>query len=84
MDIWEIQVKGPNTDILAEVLKTGDKVLVTRTVTYTYEVDMSEWLVDSDETEVSVESFIKTITDETDASNEGDIEDDVVTSVEYL
>jgi hypothetical protein len=50
---------------LDDVLKSGQKVKVTRTVTFVYEVDMSEWM-DGDNSDITVEEFQENIKDNQD------------------
>jgi hypothetical protein len=53
-------------------------------VTYEYDVDISDWLDMSDDSEVSVETFISTETEETYELDTSDIEDDVIIAVKTL
>jgi hypothetical protein len=84
MEIFDIQAIALNPDLSGTMLKKGQKVRVTRMVTYEYDVDISDWLDMSDDSEVSVETFISTETEETYELDTSDIEDDVIIAVKTL
>ncbi len=90
MDIFDIKYGTPNTDILRIVVEKGQKVLITRMVTFEYEVSISDILDDMDETDISVENLIEGETDnnsisvDMDYSEKTDIVDDMVISVQIV
>ncbi len=59
MDIYDISVGLAKLDILSQIVRSGQKVRITRILTIEYEVDVRDILEDMDETEVSLESLIE-------------------------
>lgn len=90
MDIYDMRVEGPKTDILRNMVQAGQKVRLTRMVTITYELtetDITEIMEDSGETSISLEALIKGEEDAVDIwelEGKCHVEDDVVISVEIL
>lgn len=90
MDIWDIRPNPINQDKLDEMVTTGRKVQITRMVTFSYEVDISEVLDGTGESEISLKSLISgeecdnTFSVFSDFSDEPDIHDDTVISVEII
>lgn len=88
MDIYDFQIDGPKPGILDKVVQAGQKVEITRMVTIRYTVDVSDFLDESGESDISLEDLIENETDNVGAfdieSNYGDtdIVDDQVISVE--
>jgi hypothetical protein len=74
----------------SEILRPGQKVLITRTATVTYEIDIADWLDDDDDKEISVQQLKECETnsvsiDELSSTYDTyDIEDDEITSVEVI
>ncbi len=91
MDIYDINVSQPNSDILYETVKGGQEVVIVRMVTISYKIrkeDLCEILDGLDESEISVENLIEGETDNTSVwelpglYDECVVEDDLVISVE--
>lgn len=88
MDIFDISVTAVNSGILRETVRKGQKVKITRMVTVEYEVDITEFLEDSDEDGISVEDLIQhemdnnLISVDLEYSAETDIAGDEVIAVE--
>jgi hypothetical protein len=90
MDIFDLQVKPIESVNLDKTVKGGQKVLITRMVTFSYEVDVAEVLDGTGESEISLKSLISgeecdndfSVT--SDFTDETDIGDDLVITVEII
>lgn len=88
LDIFEISVNQGNLRNQAALVRKGQKVVITRMVTFTYELDVvyiSELLDEMDETDISVEDLIQYEKDNnpiSDILDEADETDDEIITVE--
>lgn len=91
LDIWNISAEEGKDNNSDQPLKSGQKVRITRQVTYVYERDMTDVLAEwdaeyiSENGDITVKEFV---TDETENGDDfhsiGTIEEDLVVSVELL
>lgn len=90
MDIYDITVKPSESVETDKVLVTGQKVRITRMATYTYEVEIRDYLDYTDNTDISVKDLISEEEGEDGIRHNpgilrvSTIEDDVVISVEII
>lgn len=93
MDLYDIDPKPVNSDFLRQFVLKGQKVRITRMLTISYELEVSdEWLEEygSDESGMSVETLIgdETANDDisvnVDWADETDIDDNIVIAVEII
>lgn len=89
--IWDMQAKEGDPDVMDKPLHRGQKVRITRTVTYVYEVSISDVMDEWDEPGVlgisalTVKEFVKDEEDNNeDFRSEADEEDDTIITVEVL
>lgn len=84
-DVWYITFESREANLPDKELKSGDKVRITRMMTYSYELDISDVLDMVGEEAISVKDLKE---GEQDLSYEDSpdptIDDDIVVSVEIL
>jgi hypothetical protein len=88
MDIYRISVEEVGTDSWGESLKAGQTVKIVRTVTYEYELYVSDFLGGTDEmgntprSDISLGNLISDERDNADIPDDADILDDMVIAYE--